>query len=218
MRTSMTLALIALMLVLGPLTAAPVAAQGAAPAQVVVPSDRTVLPIPEPQYPHSTMLDVRNSTPPPRFEVKAPANAPNVLIVLIDDMGFGQMAILVRPDKKAAYMIYPGLKAYCELPPSARTRSSGKDSKTETTDYTVNAATGAITEVVEFGAGRAVVLSYTTDFVMPSTYPVPINGSPNPTISLIASSACSDPMIPGSTPRTPPSAHEGTRSGGGGSA
>jgi hypothetical protein len=52
--------------------------------------NRTVLPIPEPQYPHSTVLDVRNATPPPRFEVKAPAGAPNVLIVLIDDMGFGQ--------------------------------------------------------------------------------------------------------------------------------
>jgi len=52
--------------------------------------DRTTLPIPEPKLPHSTVLDVRNATPPPRFEVKAPAQAPNVLIVLIDDMGFGQ--------------------------------------------------------------------------------------------------------------------------------
>ena len=51
-----------------------------------------------------------------------------------DEMGFGEMVILVRPDKKAAYMIYPGLKAYCELPPSAKTQSTGKDSKTETTD------------------------------------------------------------------------------------
>ena len=33
--------------------------------------DRTVLPILEPQYPHSTVLDARNATPPPRFEVKA---------------------------------------------------------------------------------------------------------------------------------------------------
>lgn len=64
------------------LTAAPVAAQGAAFAQVVLPTDRTVLPIPEPQYPHSTVFDARNATPPPRFEVKAPAKAPNVLIVL----------------------------------------------------------------------------------------------------------------------------------------
>lgn len=52
--------------------------------------DRTVLPIPEPSYPHSTVLDVRNATPPSRFELKAPTGAPNVLIVLIDDMGFGQ--------------------------------------------------------------------------------------------------------------------------------
>ena len=44
--------------------------------------DRTTLPIPEPPYPHSTVFDVRNATPPPRFEVKAPAGAPNVLIVL----------------------------------------------------------------------------------------------------------------------------------------
>ncbi len=68
---------------------APVTAQGAAPAQVVGPADRTVLPIPEPKIPNSTVVDARNATAPPRFEVKAPAGAPNVLIVLIDDMGFG---------------------------------------------------------------------------------------------------------------------------------
>src|SRR5262245_58349006 len=51
--------------------------------------DRTVLPIPEPTYPHSDVLDARNAKAPPRFEVKAPKGAPNVLIVLIDDMGFG---------------------------------------------------------------------------------------------------------------------------------
>ncbi|MGH9670406.1 MAG: arylsulfatase, partial [Terriglobales bacterium] len=77
--------------------AASVAAQGAAPARVVLPTDRTVLPIPEPTYPHSTVFDVRNATPPPRFEVKAPANAPNVLIVLIDDMGFGQSSAFGGP-------------------------------------------------------------------------------------------------------------------------
>ena len=59
--------------------------------------DRTVLPIHEPQIPHSTVLDVRNATPPPRFEVKAPAGAPNVLIVLIDDMGFGQSGAFGGP-------------------------------------------------------------------------------------------------------------------------
>jgi arylsulfatase A-like enzyme len=38
----------------------------------------------------STVLDARDAKAPPRFEIKAPAGAPNVLIVLIDDMGFGQ--------------------------------------------------------------------------------------------------------------------------------
>jgi len=51
--------------------------------------DRTVLPIKEPLRPTYTELDARNATAPPRFEVKAPAGAPNVVIVLIDDMGFG---------------------------------------------------------------------------------------------------------------------------------
>ena len=52
--------------------------------------DRTVLPIPRPTYPSFTELDARKVTPPPLFEVKAPKGAPNVVIVLIDDMGFGQ--------------------------------------------------------------------------------------------------------------------------------
>jgi arylsulfatase len=51
--------------------------------------DRTVLPIQEPARPRFTEIDVRNVTVPPRFEVKAPEGAPNVVIVLIDDMGFG---------------------------------------------------------------------------------------------------------------------------------
>jgi arylsulfatase len=34
-------------------------------------------------------LDARQVKPPARFEVKAPAGAPNVVIVLIDDIGFG---------------------------------------------------------------------------------------------------------------------------------
>src|SRR5882672_11489443 len=96
LRRSIKLAL-GLMLMLAPLTGAPVARQEAAPARVELPTDRTVLPIPEPQYPHSTVFDARNATAPPRFEVKAPAEAPNVLVVLIDDMGFGQSSAFGGP-------------------------------------------------------------------------------------------------------------------------
>lgn len=34
-------------------------------------------------------LDVRNVKTPPLFKVEAPKNAPNVVIILIDDIGFG---------------------------------------------------------------------------------------------------------------------------------
>ncbi len=73
-----------------PFAMPPVSAQQPATPKSVVPTDRSVLPIPEPTYPYSKTLDARNATPPPRFEVRAPEGAPNVLIVLIDDMGFGQ--------------------------------------------------------------------------------------------------------------------------------
>jgi len=59
--------------------------------------DRSVLPIPEPPVPVYTELDARNAEPPPRFEVKAPEGAPNVLIVLLDDMGFGQSSAFGGP-------------------------------------------------------------------------------------------------------------------------
>ncbi len=51
--------------------------------------DRTVLPIAQPTYPHITELDARKTKAPPSFQVKAPQGTPNVVIVLIDDMGFG---------------------------------------------------------------------------------------------------------------------------------
>jgi arylsulfatase len=59
--------------------------------------DRTVLPIAEPNRPVYTELDARNVKPPPRFEVKAPAGAPNVVIVLIDDLGFGATSTFGGP-------------------------------------------------------------------------------------------------------------------------
>ncbi|MRS01888.1 arylsulfatase, partial [bacterium] len=50
--------------------------------------DRTVLPIKAPERPTFTELDVRNAVMPERFEVKAPEGAPNVILVLLDDLGF----------------------------------------------------------------------------------------------------------------------------------
>src|SRR6185295_14877278 len=85
-RISSVIALMVTMaIMLTSLTTVRVAAQG----KVVEPTDRTILPIPEPTVANSTVFDARNATPPDRFLVRAPKEAPNVLIVLIDDMGFG---------------------------------------------------------------------------------------------------------------------------------
>ena len=59
--------------------------------------DRTILPIPEPKRQSYKELDARNAKPPARWEVKAPAGAPNVVVVLIDDMGFGAASAFGGP-------------------------------------------------------------------------------------------------------------------------
>ena len=61
--------------------------------------DRTTLPIKEPSYQAITELDARNAKAPARFEVKPPEKAPNIVIVLIDDMGFGQSSAFGGPVK-----------------------------------------------------------------------------------------------------------------------
>ena len=67
--------------------------QDTAPSKV----DRTHLPIAEPSVPLATELDARQAKAPPQFAVKAPQGAPNVLIILIDDMGFGQSSAFGGP-------------------------------------------------------------------------------------------------------------------------
>jgi arylsulfatase len=59
--------------------------------------DRTVLPILEPTQETITILDAREAKAPPRFAVTAPEGAPNVVIVLIDDIGFGASSAFGGP-------------------------------------------------------------------------------------------------------------------------
>ena len=73
------------------------AASAETPAEVEKPElsrgdgeiDRTILPIVPPKYEPITELDARKAKAPPPFEIKPPEGAPNVVIVLIDDIGFG---------------------------------------------------------------------------------------------------------------------------------
>jgi arylsulfatase A-like enzyme len=78
-------------------------AGGQTPAKAAAPSasawkmDRTVLPIHVPVSEPITELDARNAKAPPRLEIKAPVKAPNVVIVLIDDFGFGHSSAFGGP-------------------------------------------------------------------------------------------------------------------------
>jgi len=59
--------------------------------------DRTILPIKEPARQTYKELDARNAKAPARWEVKAPQGAPNVVVVLIDDIGFGAASTFGGP-------------------------------------------------------------------------------------------------------------------------
>jgi len=60
--------------------------------------DRTTLPVQQPKRPVYTELDVRKvDKQPPHFAVKAPTGAPNVVIVLVDDLGFGATSAFGGP-------------------------------------------------------------------------------------------------------------------------
>jgi arylsulfatase len=61
--------------------------------------DRSVLPIHEPKQPKYDILDARNAQPPTRWNLKAPAAAPNVVVILIDDIGFGHSSAFGGPCK-----------------------------------------------------------------------------------------------------------------------
>lgn len=59
--------------------------------------DRTVLPIQLPKRTLTDELDARNYKLPPRLEPVAPAGAPNVVVILIDDLGFGATSTFGGP-------------------------------------------------------------------------------------------------------------------------
>jgi arylsulfatase A-like enzyme len=59
--------------------------------------DRTILPIVEPKRQTYKELDARNAQPPKRWQVTAPEGAPNVVVVLIDDIGFGASSAFGGP-------------------------------------------------------------------------------------------------------------------------
>ena len=59
--------------------------------------DRSVLPNAHPPAKNFVELDVRNTEPPELFAVTPPEGAPNVLIALVDDLGFARTSTFGGP-------------------------------------------------------------------------------------------------------------------------
>jgi arylsulfatase len=118
-----------------------------APAQEKL--DRTVLPIQEPARPTYSELDVRDVKAPPRFEVKAPEKAPNVVIVLIDDIGFGGPSTFGGPIRTptldqlaAAGLRYNNFHTTSLCSPTRAALKSGRNHHTANTGSIMETATG----------------------------------------------------------------------------
>ena len=67
---------------------------GTAQAQEV---DRTILPMPDPEFKGNIEINLEDSTPDWPESVKPPEGAPNVLIIMGDDIGFGHMGSFGGP-------------------------------------------------------------------------------------------------------------------------
>ena len=101
--------------------------------------DRTVLPIAEPKPPTYSELDARNAKPPPRFEVKAPKGAPNVVIVLIDDIGFGGPSTFGGPIRTPTmdHLPSPACASTTSTPPRCAHRRATRSRPAATTTRSI---------------------------------------------------------------------------------
>ena len=111
--------------------------------------DRTSLPIQAPKRPTYTELDVRNVEAPPLFAVKAPENAPNVVIVLIDDIGFGGPSTFGGPIQTptldrlaAAGLSYNNFHTTALCSPTRNALKTGRNHHTTNTGSIMESSTG----------------------------------------------------------------------------
>ncbi len=111
--------------------------------------DRTHLPIKEPARPKYSELDVRNVETPPLFAVKAPKKAPNVVIVLIDDIGFGGPSTFGGPIQTptldtlaAAGLSYNNFHTTSLCSPTRNALKTGRNHHTANTGSIMESSTG----------------------------------------------------------------------------
>jgi len=120
---------------------------GTAGAQVAM--DRTVLPVQAPERQTYAELDARNAKMPPHFEVNAPKGAPNMVIILIDDLGFGATQTYGGPiptptlDRLAANgLIYNNFHTTALSSPTRAALKSGRNHHTVNMGFITEMATG----------------------------------------------------------------------------
>ena len=120
---------------------------GIASAQATL--DRTSLPIKAPPRPTYSELDVRNVETPPFFKVTAPEGAPNVVIVLIDDLGFGSTTTFGGPintptlDKLASDgLAYNNFHTTALCSPTRNALKTGRNHHTTNTGSIMESSTG----------------------------------------------------------------------------
>ena len=111
--------------------------------------DRTSLPIQAPARPTYSELDVRNVEAPPLFKVTASEKAPNVIIVLIDDIGFGGPSTFGGPiqtptldELAAAGITYNNFHTTALCSPTRNALKTGRNHHTTNTGSIMESSTG----------------------------------------------------------------------------
>jgi arylsulfatase A-like enzyme len=111
--------------------------------------DRTVLPIAVPKRPTYTEIDARKAKMPAPFDIKAPQGAPNVVIILIDDLGFGATSTFGGPIKTAAFdrlaangLRYNNFHTTAVSSPTRAALKSGRNHHTVNMAFITEMATG----------------------------------------------------------------------------
>jgi arylsulfatase len=111
--------------------------------------DRTVLPLAEPKRPAYKEIDARKAKVPPQFQVKAPAGAPNVVIVLIDDIGFGAPSTFGGPISMPAFdrlaqngLRYNNFHTTAVCSPTRAALKAGRNHHTMNMSFITEMATG----------------------------------------------------------------------------
>jgi arylsulfatase len=111
--------------------------------------DRTVLPLKAPELPTYTELDIRDAKAPARFEVKAPKDAPNVILVLVDDLGFAGTSTFGGPVNTPSFdrvasegIFYNNFHTTAVCSPTRAAIKSGRNHHVNNMSFITEMATG----------------------------------------------------------------------------